>query len=61
MVNAAIEPPTKVGVRNSERSNIGCGERASAITKPTSSTHPVLRQAITPVSPQPCPDTRMKP
>ena len=49
IVNAAIEPPRNVGIRNSERSNIGWLIRRSASTKTKSSTAPRQRQVMTAV------------
>jgi hypothetical protein len=61
IVNAAIEPPAKVGTRSSARSNIGCAARASARAKAARSTPAAVRAAMTPASDQPSPPARMSP
>ncbi len=47
MPNAAIDPPAKVGLRNSDRSNIGDDPRSSATRNATSSTAAAIRQPRT--------------
>ena len=51
--NAAIEPPTNVGLRNSARSNIGSRRACSTNGKATNNTPAATRHATTTPSPQP--------
>ncbi len=61
MANAAMEPPAKVGVRSSDRSNIGCATRRSVTMNPASEAAAMIRQAMTPVSDQPFSPARIRP
>ncbi len=61
MANAAIEPPAKVGVRSSDRSNIGCATRRSVAMNPASVTAAMTRQMMTPGSDQLFSPARIRP
>ena len=56
-----MEPPAKVGVRSSDRSNIGCATCRSATMNAASAPTPAARQMMTPVSDQPFSPARISP
>src|SRR6201996_3921960 len=61
IANAAIEPPTNVGTRSKDRSNIGWATRPSTTRKAASKATPAARQTITPVSDQEVSPARISP
>ena len=61
IANAAISPPTKVGLRNSVRSNIGSRCSASATTKATSSSAATASEKTTLLGAQPSSLERIRP
>ena len=53
IANAEVSPPTKVGLRNSAKSNIGARWSSSTATKAASSTADAASEPTTVVEPQP--------